>query len=47
MHEAGQDVYSTKVTAAGGRHRSIRSDDGLLNLKLSVSRTLEGKGVGF
>ncbi len=27
-------VYSTKVSATGGRHGSIRSDDGLLNLKL-------------
>jgi len=25
-------VYSTKVTAIGGRHGSIRSDDGLNNM---------------
>jgi Ohr subfamily peroxiredoxin len=37
-------VNSTKVTATGGRHGSIRSDDGLLNLKLALPRTLGGKG---
>ena len=29
-------LYSTKVTASGGRHGSIRSEDGLLNLKLAL-----------
>src|SRR5260370_31291530 len=37
-------LYSTKVTATGGRHGSIRSDDGLLDLKLALPRTLGGKG---
>jgi lipoyl-dependent peroxiredoxin len=37
-------VYSTKVSATGGRHGSIRSDDGLLNLKLALPRTLGGTG---
>ena len=37
-------VYSTKVIATGGRHGSIRSDDGLLTLKLALPRTLGGKG---
>src|SRR5229473_5056630 len=37
-------VYSTKVNATGGRHGSIRSDDGLLDLKLALPRTLGGKG---
>jgi lipoyl-dependent peroxiredoxin len=37
-------VYSTRVTATGGRHGSIRSDDALLNLKLALPRTLGGKG---
>jgi Ohr subfamily peroxiredoxin len=37
-------LYSTKVTAIGGRNGSIRSDDGLLNLKLAMPRTLGGKG---
>jgi len=30
-------LYSTKVTAVGGRNGSIRSDDGLLNLKLALT----------
>jgi lipoyl-dependent peroxiredoxin len=37
-------LYSTKVTATGGRNGSIRSDDGLLDLKLAMPRTLGGKG---
>src|ERR1700686_3897968 len=37
-------IYSTKVSATGGRHGSIRSDDGLLNLKLALPRTLGGNG---
>jgi osmotically inducible protein OsmC len=38
------NVYSTRVTATGGRHGSIRSDDGLLDLKLALPTTLGGKG---
>jgi Ohr subfamily peroxiredoxin len=38
------NVYSTKVTAVGGRHGSIRSDDGLLDLELALPKTLGGKG---
>ena len=37
-------LYSTRVTATGGRNGSIRSDDGLLDLKLAMPRTLGGKG---
>jgi Ohr subfamily peroxiredoxin len=37
-------VYSPRVTATGGRHGSIRSDDGLLDLKLALPKTLGGKG---
>ena len=37
-------VYSIKVAATAGRHGSIRSDDGLLDLKLALPRTLGGKG---
>ena len=37
-------LYSTKVTASGGRHGSIRSEDGLLNLKLALPRALGGRG---
>jgi len=37
-------VYSTRVTATGGRHGSIHSEDGLLDLKLALPRSLGGKG---
>jgi len=37
-------VYSTKVTATGGRHGTIHSEDGLLDLKLALPQTLGGKG---
>ncbi len=29
-------LYTTKVTATGGRHGQIRSEDGLLNMKLRL-----------
>ena len=38
-------LYSTKVTATGGRHGQIRSEDGLLDMKLALPRQLGGKGV--
>jgi lipoyl-dependent peroxiredoxin len=37
-------LYSTRVTASGGRHSSIRSEDGLLDLKLALPRTFSGRG---
>jgi lipoyl-dependent peroxiredoxin len=37
-------LYSTKVTATGGRHGHIRSEDGLLEMKLALPRELGGKG---
>jgi Ohr subfamily peroxiredoxin len=37
-------LYTTKVTAIGGRAGSIRSDDGLLDLKLAMPTGLGGKG---
>ena len=37
-------LYSTKVTASGGRHGSIRSEDGLLDLKLALPRALGARG---
>jgi osmotically inducible protein OsmC len=37
-------LYSTKVKASGGRHGSIRSEDGLLDLKLALPRALGGRG---
>src|SRR6202041_2892632 len=37
-------LYSTKVTATGGRHGHIHSEDGLLDIKLALPRQLGGKG---
>jgi lipoyl-dependent peroxiredoxin len=37
-------LYSTKVTATGGRHGAVRSDDGLLDINLALPKELGGKG---
>jgi Ohr subfamily peroxiredoxin len=37
-------VYSTKVVAKGGRHGTVRSDDGLLELNLALPKSLGGPG---
>ncbi|AZO74386.1 MAG: organic hydroperoxide resistance protein [Mesorhizobium sp.] len=37
-------LYSTKVTATGGRKGTIRSEDGILNLKLAIPKELGGVG---
>jgi lipoyl-dependent peroxiredoxin len=37
-------LYSAKVTAIGGRHGQIRSEDGLLDMKPALPRQLGGKG---
>ena len=37
-------LYTTSVTATGGRHGQIRSEDGLLNMKLALPRELGGRG---
>jgi len=37
-------LYSTKVTAVGGRNGTVLSDDGLLNLQLALPSGLGGKG---
>lgn len=37
-------LYSTKVTATGGRKGAIRSDDGFLDLKLAFPKQLGGMG---
>ncbi|RWC49799.1 MAG: organic hydroperoxide resistance protein [Mesorhizobium sp.] len=37
-------LYSTKVTATGGRKGTIRSEDGILNLKLAIPKELGGMG---
>src|SRR5260370_16827669 len=36
-------LYSTKVTASGGRPGSIRTEDGLPRLKLPLPRALGGR----
>ena len=37
-------LYSTRVTANGGRNGTVRSEDGLLDLQLSLPPALGGKG---
>jgi len=37
-------LYSTKVVAKGGRHGSVRSEDGLLDLSLALPKALGGNG---
>lgn len=37
-------LYSTRVTAIGGRSGTIASDDGLLDLPLALPKELGGKG---
>ncbi|MFA1671920.1 organic hydroperoxide resistance protein [Rhizobium mongolense] len=37
-------LYSTKVTATGGRKGTIRSGDGILDLTLAIPRELGGMG---
>jgi Ohr subfamily peroxiredoxin len=39
-----EDLYKTKVTATGGRHGEVHSDDGILNLKLALPKSLGGPG---
>jgi len=37
-------LYSTTVTAVGGRAGTVKSDDGLLDLSLALPKALGGKG---
>lgn len=37
-------LYSTKVTAVGGRSGTVRSEDGILDLPLAMPQALGGKG---
>lgn len=37
-------LYTTKVTAVGGRSGTVRSDDGILDLPLAMPKELGGKG---
>ncbi|KAF1697282.1 Ohr subfamily peroxiredoxin [Pseudoxanthomonas jiangsuensis] len=38
-------LYSTRITAIGGRSGSVRSDDGLLELPLALPKALGGAGA--
>ncbi len=38
------DLYTTRVSATGGRHGTIRSEDGLLALNLAMPKSLGGPG---
>jgi len=37
-------IYSTTASATGGRHGSVRTNDGLLDLPLALPKELGGKG---
>ena len=37
-------LYSTKAVAVGGRHGSVRTDDGLLDVQLALPTALGGNG---
>jgi lipoyl-dependent peroxiredoxin len=37
-------VYSTTVSAVGGRDGTVRSDDGILDLKVALPHSLGGEG---
>ena len=38
------DLYATRVSATGGRHGTIKSEDGLLALNLALPKALGGPG---
>lgn len=38
------DLYTTRVSATGGRHGRIRSEDGILALNLAMPKSLGGPG---
>jgi Ohr subfamily peroxiredoxin len=37
-------LYATRAHATGGRHGTVRSDDGLLDLQLAIPAEMGGKG---
>jgi len=37
-------LYSTTATAIGGRHGTVRTDDGLLDIQLAIPTSMGGKG---
>jgi lipoyl-dependent peroxiredoxin len=38
------DLYSTRVSATGGRHGTVKSEDGILALSLAMPKSLGGPG---
>ena len=38
------DLYTTRVSASGGRHGTIKSEDGILALPLAMPKSLGGPG---
>jgi osmotically inducible protein OsmC len=38
------DLYTTRVSSTGGRHGTIRSEDGILALALAMPKSLGGPG---
>lgn len=38
------DLYTTRVSATGGRHGTVRSEDGILALNLAMPKSLGGPG---
>eukprot|EP01114_Cavostelium_apophysatum_P009888 TRINITY_DN231_c0_g1_i1.p1 TRINITY_DN231_c0_g1~~TRINITY_DN231_c0_g1_i1.p1 ORF type:complete len:166 (+),score=36.51 TRINITY_DN231_c0_g1_i1:101-598(+) len=41
---SAQKLYTASSTASGGRDGKVKSDDGLLDLSLSVPKSMGGKG---
>ena len=39
-----EDLYTTRVSATGGRHGTIKSEDGILALNLAMPKSLGGPG---
>lgn len=37
-------LFATSASAVGGRHGSIKSDDGLLDIKLAIPKSMGGRG---
>ena len=38
------DLYTTRVSASGGRHGTIKSEDGILAMSLAMPKSLGGPG---
>src|ERR1700744_2728420 len=38
------DLYTTRVSATGGRHGTVKSEDGILTLHLAMPKSLGGPG---